>query len=250
MPVQKLVDTFPGAAIPGVVDGKVLTESIGTALAAGRFARVPIIDGINHDEERLFVQVLHVAVSGGTFVAAPPPTPETYESTIAAVLGVPATRATAVAAEYPLAAYDSPVAALSTLVADANFACPALQVDRWTSTRVPTFAYQFNDDSAPQRFAPPGALMPPIATHSSEIQYLFDQPNTPVPATLDADQERLAATMRTAWARFAASGNPSTRAVPWRSFNAGSDVLSLESPQPRLDSSFASTHHCSFWATG
>src|SRR6478736_1211096 len=95
------------------------------------------------------------------------------------------------------------------------------------------------DDSAPQRFAPPGALMPPIATHSSEIQYLFDQPNTPVPATLDADQERLAATMRTAWARFAASGNPSTRAMPWRSFNAGSDVLSLESPQPRLDSSFA-----------
>ena len=26
--------------------------------------------------------------------------------------------------------------------------------------------------------------------------------------------------------------------------------LSLESPQPELDSSFASTHHCSFWATG
>jgi hypothetical protein len=33
-----------------------------------------------------------------------------------------------------------------------------LQVDRWTSTRVPTFGYQFNDDSAPQRYAPPGAL--------------------------------------------------------------------------------------------
>ena len=55
VPVQKLVDTFPGAAIPGVVDGKVLTESIGTALAAGHFARVPIINGVNHDEERLFV---------------------------------------------------------------------------------------------------------------------------------------------------------------------------------------------------
>ena len=41
--------------IPGVVDGKVLTEPIGTALAAGRFARVPILNGTNHDEERLFV---------------------------------------------------------------------------------------------------------------------------------------------------------------------------------------------------
>jgi para-nitrobenzyl esterase len=250
LPVEKLVDTFPGAAIPGVIDGRVLTESIGTALAARRFARVPIVNGINHDEERLFVQVLRVAVSGGTFVPAPPPTPETYESTIAAVLGVPAISATAVAAEYPLAAYDSPVAALSTLVADANFACPALQVDRWTSKRVPTFAYQFNDDSAPQRFAPPGAVMPPIATHSSEIQYLFDQPNTPVPATLDADQERLAATMRTAWATFAEFGNPATAAVSWGSFNAGSKVLSLQSPRPALDSSFASTHHCSFWAAG
>ena len=45
VPVDELVDKFPGAAIPGVVDGKVLTESIGTALAAGRFARVPILNG-------------------------------------------------------------------------------------------------------------------------------------------------------------------------------------------------------------
>ena len=250
LPVADLVSKFPGSAIPGVVDGKVLTEPIGTALAAGRFAHVPILNGINHDEELIFVAGLGVAVSGGTFVPVPTPvTDESYQSAIAAVLGVPVAKAAAIAAEYPLGAYSSPVAALSTLIADANFACPALQVDRWTSKRVPTFAYQFNDDSAPQRFAPPGAL-PPIATHSSEIQYLFDQPNTPVPATLNADQARLAATMRAAWAKFAASGNPSTAAVPWRSFNAGSTVLSLESPQPQLESAFAATHHCSFWAAG
>jgi hypothetical protein len=41
LPVADLVSSFPGAAIPGVVDGEVLEESIGTALAAGRFARVP-----------------------------------------------------------------------------------------------------------------------------------------------------------------------------------------------------------------
>jgi hypothetical protein len=40
------------AAIPGVVDGKVHSESIGAALAAGRFADVPILGGINHDEDR------------------------------------------------------------------------------------------------------------------------------------------------------------------------------------------------------
>ena len=155
LPVADLVDNFPGAAIPGVIDGKILTESIGTALAAGRFAHVPILNGINHIEELIFVAGLHVTVSGGTFVPIPeePVTADSYQPDIAAVLGVSSDRAAAIAAKYPLNAYPSPDVALSILVSDANFACPALQVDRWTSGRVPTFAYQFNDDNAPERFA-------------------------------------------------------------------------------------------------
>jgi para-nitrobenzyl esterase len=243
------VDHFPPAAIPGYVDGGVLTEPIGTALASGRFARVPILNGINHDEEFLFVAGLGLAVSNGTFLQVPPLSAATYQSAIATVLGVSAERAAAIAAEYPLGAYPAPVVAFSTLVSDANFACPALQVDRWTSTRVPTFGYQFNDDSAPQRYAPPGAL-PPIATHSSELQYLFDLPNTPVPATLDAGQEALAVSMRTAWANFAANGDPSSAALPWPSFNDDVQVLSLLQPQPEVDSDNATRHHCGFWFAG
>jgi para-nitrobenzyl esterase len=181
------------------------------------------------------------------FVLAPEPTAATYESVIASVLGVSGTRASAIATEYPLAAYPAPVLALATLVSDANFACPALQVDRWAAARVPTFAYQFNDDTAPQIFAGPG--LPPIATHSSEIQYLFDQPNARFAAPLNSTQEALAASMRTAWADFAANGDPSSAAVPWPSFNTGS-VLSLATPQPQVETSFATTHHCSFWAAG
>jgi para-nitrobenzyl esterase len=247
-PAQKLVDAFPDAAIPGVVDGKVLRESIATALATGRFARVPILNGVNTDEELIFVLGLHAAVSGGTFVAAPAPTSENYESVIAAVLGVSASRASEVATLYPFHAYPLPELALSAVVSDANFACPALQVDRWTAGRVPTFAYQFDDGSAPPLFA--GNPFPPIATHSSEIQYLFDQPNAPFPATLDPTQERLAQTMRAAWTRFAATGNPSTAAAPWPAFGAGSDVLSLRSPAPQLDPGFAAAHHCAFWGVG
>jgi para-nitrobenzyl esterase len=65
LPVAALVNNFPGAAITGYVDGQVLTESFGTALAAGRFARVPILNGTNHDEEAIFVAALQLAVSGG-----------------------------------------------------------------------------------------------------------------------------------------------------------------------------------------
>jgi para-nitrobenzyl esterase len=247
VPISELVGHYPPAAIPGYVDGDVLTEPIGTALAGGRFARVPIINGINHDEEFLFVAGLGLAVSNGTFVQVPALSASTYESAIATVLGVSAERAAAIAAEYPLDAYPAPVIAFSTLVSDANFACPALKVDRWTSTRVPTFGYQFNDDSAPQRYAPPGAL-PPVATHSSELQYVFDLPNTPVPAALDAGQEALAVSMRTAWANFAANGDPSSAALPWPSFNDDVQVLSLLQPHPEVDS--ATRHHCAFWSAG
>ena len=80
------------AAIPGAVDGTVLTEPIGTALAAGRFARVPVLNGTNHDEERIFVTI-GLTVSQGTDVPIPGDgtvTAASYQDDIAAALGVPA----------------------------------------------------------------------------------------------------------------------------------------------------------------
>ena len=126
----------------------------------------------------------------------PAPTPATYESEIASVLGVSTSRASAIAAQYPLAAYPAPILALSTLLSGrANFACPALQVDNWVSgqcadVRLPV---QRRHRAAAVR----RAKFPPIATHSSEIRDpLFGQPNAPFPATLNPGQEALAATTR------------------------------------------------------
>jgi para-nitrobenzyl esterase len=252
LPVAALLSNFPIAAIPGIVDGKVLTEAIGTALAAGRFARVPVLNGTNHDEERWFVAE-GLTLSGGSVVFIPEPvTADSYQPVIASVLGVSAERAAAVAAEYPPGAYPSPVVAFSALVGDANFACPALQIDRWTSPRVATFAYEFNDDAAPQVFVPPGLVAPPVAAHASELGYLFDLPNAPFPAPLSADQQALAASMRAAWANFAASGNPASTAIPWPAFDGANSaqMLSLVPPEPQVETDFASRHHCSFWAAG
>jgi para-nitrobenzyl esterase len=249
LPVADLVNNFPGFAIPGVVDGKILTESIGTALAAGRFARVPILNGTNHDEERIIV-TLGLTVSGGTYVPIPvkPVTADSYQRDIASVLRVRDARAAAIAAEYPLNAYPSPPVAFSALVGDANFACPALQMDKWTSQRAPTFAYEFNDDNAPLRYSPP-LIPPPVATHLSELPYLFDLPDAPFQGPLSPDQQALAASMRAAWANFAASGDPSSAAVPWPSFD-DAHVMSLVPPQPQVETEFASKHPCSFWAAG
>ncbi|HTP17882.1 MAG TPA: carboxylesterase family protein, partial [Streptosporangiaceae bacterium] len=83
-PVSALVANF-GVEIPGVVDGSVLTQPIGTALASGQFARVPVINGITHDEELLFVEGLKLTVSQGTNIplAASPVTSANYQANIA-----------------------------------------------------------------------------------------------------------------------------------------------------------------------
>jgi para-nitrobenzyl esterase len=255
VPVDTLVNNFcPDAgcaAIPGIVDGKVLKESFGTALAAGRFARVPVLNGTNHDEERIFV-TFGLTVSQGTnvLIRDNPVTADNYQANIAAALGVPAARAAEIAAEYPPGAYPSPPVAFSALVGDASFACPALQIDQLTSQRAPTYAYEFNDDNAPLRFSPP-LIPPPVATHTSELQYLFDLPNALFPGTLNADQEALAASMRAAWVNFAATGNPASAALPWPAFTTGSArMLSLVPPQPQLETDFTGRHHCAFWAAG
>ena len=253
VPVSALVSNY-GTEIPGTVDGAVLTQPIGMALARGQFAQVPVINGITHDEELLFVAGLGITVSQGTNIplAGDPNDPANYQANIAQALGVTDTRAAAIANEYPLSAYLNPVVAFSLLVSDASFACPALQVDRWTAARgVPTYAYQFNDDNAPLNILPPDKQHLGLSTHGTELPYLFDQPNAPFPVTrtLTPDQQALAASMRTDWASFAASGNPSTRALPWPSFN-GTRVLSLVPLHSQVTTDFAAAHHCSFWAAG
>jgi para-nitrobenzyl esterase len=249
--VDTLVNNFQPnvarTAIPGIIDGKVLRESLGTALAAGRFADVPVLNGVNHDEQRVFVILQQVTVTRGTYVPILewPITAENYERNIAAVLGVSDARAAEIVAEYPLAAYPSPEIAFSTLDNDAWWACPALQMNQWLAKRVPTFAYEFNDDNAPSPGFPPLG----VATHGHELVYLFDLPDVPLNGSFNPDQQVLAASMRAAWARFTARGNPSSAAVPWPSFRTRSTrVLSLVPPQPQVETDFAARHHCSFWA--
>jgi len=249
LPVADLVSNFPGAAVPAVVDGEVLEEPIGVALAAGRFARVPILNGTVRDEERVFISA-GVAVTSAVVRVPDPLTADSYQQVIASVQGVPAARAAAIAAEYPLEAYPSPAVALSALVSDADFACPALRADLLTCQWVPTFAYEFNDDSAPLRFDPP-VTGPRVATHKSEWAYLFDLPDAPFHEPFSPDSQALAASMRAAWASFAASGNPSTADVPWPAFAADDmRMLSLETPRPRVETDFAARHHYAFWGAG
>src|SRR5437868_1868363 len=61
-PVSAILAAFAATGTASVipdVDGKVLTQTIGNAFATGQLNRVPVIEGPNHDEWRLFV-ALHI----------------------------------------------------------------------------------------------------------------------------------------------------------------------------------------------
>jgi len=222
------------------IDGGVLPQSIGTALASGQFSHVPVIIGTNHDEWRLFVGLDELN-------GAPPVTAANYVAYIAATLGVPASAATAIAGEYPLSSYSSPAVALGAVGTDAIFACHALLAEEDLSKYTPTYAYEFNDENAPDRYLPSFGF-PYGAAHDFETQYLFDLSNTPYQGTLSGPQQRLARDMKRYWTNFPQAGVP---VAGWPQFAAtGQPVLSLAPPRPRLETDYAAEHNCSFWGAG
>jgi para-nitrobenzyl esterase len=235
-----LADENVGGYTPNI-NSEVLPQTLKTAFATGAFNRVPIVNGTNHDEWRLFVALSELAGN--------PVTAANYQSMISATLGVPASAAAAIAAEYPLSAYPSPAVALGAVGTDAIFACPALTIDQTVSNFVPTFAYEFNDENAPENFLPPVSF-PYGAAHASEIQYLMDLPMAAFPGTLSAPQQQLATTMKSYWTNFAKRGFPSSFGTSfWRNFNKVTQpIQSLIPPMPQTETNFAVQHKCAFWA--
>jgi para-nitrobenzyl esterase len=238
LPVATILANQTATGYTPDIDGQVLTQSIGTALSSGQFNRVPVIDGTNHDEWRLFVA--ESELEGAPVTAA------NYQAMIASTLGVTPAIAAVIAAQYPLSAYPSPSVALGAVGTDAIFACPALTVDNSVSKYVPTFAYEFNDENAPELFLPPVSF-PYGAAHASELQYLFGLPNA-VP--LSSAQQQLSAAMQGYWTNFAKRGFPSSFGEPiWPHFDSVSQqMISLVPPKPQTETDFAAEHNCGFWA--
>jgi len=241
LPVATILADQDQSGASADIDGLVLTEQLKAALTSADFSHVPVIDGSNHDEWRLFVAL-------ATFEGHPV-TAANYQPMIASTLHVSRRIAALIAIKYPLGAYRSPALALSALGTDAIFACPTLLLDQAMARYVPTYAYEFNDVNAPSPYPSPG--FPYGATHASELQYLFGLPAASH-GRLTAPQQMLAATMRQEWTSFAKSGVPSAAGAPaWPRFTtAAQAMMSLVPPEPAPETSFAAEHHCGFWALG
>jgi para-nitrobenzyl esterase len=242
-----LVSVEPGGVFP-FVDGIVLTQPPGEALGSGQFNRVPVISGSNHDEWRYFVAF--------DYDLADPPNPLTdaeYDAALTAFFGVGNPIIPFVLALYPVDPSDPTSASieLGAVGTDIAFACPARNANLSLSEYVPTYAYEFHDETAPSAFPP--LSFPAGDYHSIELEYLFDLEELGIILTFTPDQQQLSDTMIGYWTNFAKTGNPNSAGAPmWSRYEAGGSLESLVAPTPipETDADFDADHNCStFWNT-
>lgn len=266
-PAATLVKAQPPVlSLYPIIDGTVLTQNLDSAFASGDFNRVPLINGTNHDEWRYLVALVYD-------LARNPLTDAKYRDTVAAFLGRPVSNpfVKLVLSVYPLSNYPPPAGysvsaplALGAMGTDLIFVCTARNADLSLSKYVRTYAYEFNDETAPS-FLPP--LSFPLGdAHEIELQYLFDRSATGITPTFTPDQQKLSDTMIRYWTHFAKTGNPNSgeeeenqqegadkEGVPyWPSYNKTAQFLSLVAPTPvpESDLSFDTDHKCSsLWNT-
>jgi para-nitrobenzyl esterase len=236
----------PGTIYP-FVDGTILKKTPSDAFASGEFNQVPVISGGNHDEWRIFVAGQY------DFAGHPLVTMADYDSAVTALWGSPLD--SFVEALYPLSNYGGiPGIALGASGTDGIFACPERNSVQLLSQFVTTYAYEFNDENAPDLFDPM-ATFPLGAYHSAEVQYLFDfdqrfagfNPFTP-------GQQSLSAAMVGYWTQFATTGNPNSSGAPtWPTYTSSTDEFqSLVPPTPVTEptGAYDTDHFCSvFWNT-
>jgi para-nitrobenzyl esterase len=243
-----------------------LPEAPQQAFSDGAFNKVPVIQGTNLDEGRLFIPLFNGVVTSSS-----------YASTVAGLFAAyPNPPLATIESRYPIANYSTdgaaaaPGEAVAAIVTDSLFACTARTADQLLSQHVPVWAYEFKDTKAPELFNLP-TVFPYGATHASELQFIFDPnaffpnvdyqvPTDPFP--LSPVEQGLSRDMVRYWTNFVATLDPNqsgTGLKPslagwsgegdfWRRYDSTSDdVQALTTPLPHPEFHFGAEHQCSLW---
>ncbi|MGW1228835.1 carboxylesterase/lipase family protein [Streptomyces sp. NPDC001515] len=231
-----------GASVSGhegfrpVVDGEVLPEAPAAAIAAGRFARVPVLHGSTRNEMSGLAGLDEI-------MTGRPMTAEGYEEEVRQRFGADAA---AVLAEYPVGRYAAPGAAWSAVLTDAEWSVAALRTQRALARRTAVYAYEFAEDPAPYfRGVPRPASFSLGTGHMVDLAYLFENG---LFEPLDAAQSGLSDTVTGYWSRFAAEGRVGGAGLPrWEPFSGGDGYVQRLASGAVGRTDFAAGHHCAFW---
>ena len=227
-------DGYPDVAALGQawgphIDGLVVPTTALAAMQAGTHNQVPIIFGSNAAE---------------TANAVPPISDASYNALITATFGPFADE---VLAAYPLADYPDARTAYIALTSDLKFVCTARRAARAAAAgqQLPVRRYNFAYDAYT---AAPGVT--PAAFHGLELVYIFaGWPGVPFGKfdyKPNADDLAMSAILQSAWARFAATGDPEDPTLPWPLYAAATDdhaVLDL----PPATGQHLRAPQCDFW---
>jgi para-nitrobenzyl esterase len=235
--------TDPGAVSP-IIDAYYIPSGPAVAFASGNFEKIPMINGGNHDEWRLFVAF-------DQFLGAPPLTAATYVANVEANFGA---AAASVLAQYPVNNYATPDYAWAAVATDSIFACNTHLLNAQLAPHTTVYAYELNDPNGPE---PVGPVIPGFtygSAHGSDMSFLFPTLFAPVirtgPPQLTRAELTLSTTLQDFWLNLARYGRPfAPESQAWLPFtNAGQSVLSLVPPATAQETGFVTNHHCAFWA--
>lgn len=247
-----------------------LPETPQQAFTDDSFNKVPVIQGTNLDEGRLFVPLFNGVLTGDDYASAVAGLFAAYSPPLATIASIES--------HYPIANYSTdgsaaaPGEAVAAIVTDSLFACTAHTADQLLSQYVPVWAYEFKDTRAPELFNLP-TVFPYGATHASELQFVFDPnaffPNVDYPVATDPfplspDEQRLSRQMIRYWTNFVTTLDPNRSGTAWKPDPVGwggerngdfwrrydstsDDVQALITPYPHPEFGFGTEHQCAFW---
>jgi para-nitrobenzyl esterase len=207
------------------INGKTLTMTLRHALKTGQVNRVPVIAGVDRDENLTAVIT----------------SPSQYVQEVSAQYGKFAPQ---VLALYPLNHFDSPFIAFRTVAADSDTVCPALVTDQDLARWMPVHGYEIDFGDAPSQFFEPANE--PNGSNHAAAWYL-----NPVTPALDSNQQVLQNQEIAEVTTFARTGNPSAQNTPiWPEFNTSAEVMSLapsDDSETMSITQIEADHNCGFW---
>ncbi|MFB4307352.1 carboxylesterase/lipase family protein [Actinomadura sp. GTD37] len=237
--IDDLLEKYGSTREPRPVSGTpALPLPVDEALRTGRFNRVPVLVGVNHDEE-------NGMILGQELATGKPMAAEAYEPAVREQFRA---KADAVLKRYPLG--PSAGRTLAKVRTDATWSAPVLDTARALSRWTPTRMYEFAEQDTPWYTGSPKPSFPAASQHMAELTYMFD---LSLFEKLTDEQAALGDRMIGAWVRFAATGDPSGGGeAAWprlsdRRGQAGWHVQSLtRGAWKRAD--FVNEHSYRFWS--
>ena len=229
--VQKPFGTF-------IIEGDYVPEHIGDALRNGRVHPVIFVNGTVRNEGSFFEGVRE------TF-AGHQMTAEEYPRVVREFCSVfDDGVAEKVLAEYPLTDYRTPSEAYAAIVTDAWFASTANDINRALAGKIPVYAYEFNDWTAPY-YLPTSFAQG--AAHTYELPYVFPgfHGSSTLSTKLNNEQAKLSEQMMTLWTHV--------RDLPqqkeWTPFDTlKGNYYCLTRPKSAIvEGEYEKVHHIDFW---